>query len=603
MKNRILFLPVLLLLAVFGRAAAPEAILPPTTFAMASVPDMNAARAAWDRTPLVRLWKDKEMAAFAAKLEKAFHEKVIAEVEEKSGIKLAEYWNLAQGQATMGFTLIPGEKDAGMYLIVDSGRQSDALAEKIGKLRETLVEKEVPHKRHRIRGTDVISIEAPGEAKEFAGQSIYIGQAGSLFIVTNKEQLTEQIMALHQGAGAKSLAKVPGFAERHGKQFKTALAYGWLDFAVVVEKGLEMAQSLEDPDAEPEFGVPTAEGVITALGLKGLRAISLSLHQDEDGELMDLFIDVPEAGRRGLLALFAPDAEDAGPLPFVSEDVTSFARIRRNSQAAWKTFTGMLAEISPAAPMALGALDGFAKQSDPNFSFKGQIIDTLGDDFIMMEMARPAGGEKLEGLLSSSTLFMIKSQKPAVTLGALQTIIKLAVPVPAESREFLGRTIHSYDVVGGGGDSGLHLSIAGGYLILSSSGKAIEDHLRGSGKDAKLLSKMTALKLAAAKIGGMKGAFAYENQQHMLGPLFKMLKNNPNIIEQTLDNLPVGPGQEIDPDTGLPVAPDFSEWLDFKLLPDFAKIKRYLHITVSGVEVNEAGIRLRTFAPKPPKLK
>ena len=101
----------------------------------------------------------------------------------------------------------------------------------------------------------------------------------------------------------------------------------------------------------------------------------------------------------------------------------------------------------------------------------------------------------------------------------------------------------------------------------------------------------------------MKGVFAYENQQHMLGPLFNMLKNNPNLIEQTLDNLPIGPDQEIDPDTGLPVAPDFSEWLDFKLLPDFSKIKKYLHITVSGVEVNDAGIRLRTFAPTPPKLK
>ena len=601
MKNRILFVPILMLLAVFGRAAAPETILPPTTFAVVSVPDMNAARAAWSRTPMVRMWNDKEMAAFAGKLENAFREKVLAEVEEKANFKFSEYWNLAQGQATMGLTLIPGEQQPGMYLLVDAGKKSKGLAEKIGKLRETLVENEVPHKRHRIRGTDAISITPPND--EFDGMSVYIGQAGSLFIVTNHEQLHEQIVALHQGAGGKSLAKVPGFAARHRAQFKNALAYGWLDFAVVVEKGLEAAEAFEDPDAEPAFGEPTVDGVITALGLKGLRSISFSAHQDKDGELIDLFVDVPEAGRRGLLALFAPDAEVAGPPLFVGANVTSFARFRRNGQAAWKVFTGMLAEISPAAPIALGALDGFAQQNDPNFSFKEQIIDTLGDDFIMMEMARPDAGNDLGDLISSSTLFMFKSRKPAVTLGALQTIIKLAVPVPAESREFLGRTIHSYDIVGEGGDTGLHLSIAGGYLILSSSAKAIEDHLRGPGKDAQPLAKSAALKKAAAKVGGMKGAFAYENQQHMLGPIFKMLKNNPNVIEQTLDNLPIGPDQEIDPDTGLPVAPDFSDWLDFKLLPDFAKIKKYLHITVSGVEVNEAGIRFRTFSPAPPTLK
>ncbi|MDE2680337.1 MAG: hypothetical protein OSB29_03115 [Verrucomicrobiota bacterium] len=601
MKNRILFVPILMLLAVFGRAAAPETILPPTTFAVVSVPDMNAARAAWSRTPMVRMWNDKEMAAFAGKLENAFREKVLAEVEEKANFKFSEYWNLAQGQATMGLTLIPGEQKPGMYLLVDAGKKSKGLAEKIGKLRETLVENEVPHKRHRIRGTDAISITPPND--EFDGMSVYIGQAGSLFIVTNHEQLHEQIVALHQGAGGKSLAKVPGFAARHRAQFKNALAYGWLDFAVVVEKGLEAAETFEDPDAEPAFGEPTVDGVITALGLKGLRSISFSAHQDKDGELIDLFVDVPEASRRGLLALFAPDAEAAGPPSFVDANVTSFARFRRNGQAAWKVFTGMLAEITPAAPMALGALDGFAQQNDPNFSFKEQIIDTLGDDFIMMGMAQPNRGNDLANLISSSTLFMFKSRKPAVTLGALQTIIKLAVPVPAESREFLGRTIHSYDISGEGGDTGLHLSIAGGYLILSSSAKAIEDHLRGPGKDAQPLAKSAVLEKAAAKVGGMKGAFAYENQQHMLGPIFKMLKNNPNLIEQTLDNLPIGPGQEIDPDTGLPVAPNFSDWLDFKLLPDFAKIKKYLHVTVSGVEVNEAGIRFRTFAPTPPALK
>jgi len=601
MKNRILIVPMLLLLAVFGRAAAPEKILPPTTFAVASVPDMNAARAAWGRTPLVRLWKDKEMAAFAAKLEKAIREKIIGPAEEEAGVKFSEYWNLAQGQATMGFTLIPGEQKPGMFLLVDSGKKSDVLAEKIGKLRETLVENEVPHKRHRIRGTDVISIPSPND--EFDGMSIYIGQSGSMFIVTNHEQLHEQIVALHQGAGGKSLANVPGFSERHRTQFKNALAYGWLDFGVVVEKILEVAESTQDPDADPAFGEPTVDGVISALGLKGLRTISLSAHQDKDGELVDLFIDVPEAGRRGLLALLAPEGETAGPPPFVGADVTSFARFRRNGQDAWKVFTNMLAEISPLAPAALGALDGLAQQNAPDFSFKEQIIDTLGDDFIMMESARPGAGNEPEDLISSSTLFLVKSRKPAVTLGALQTIIKLAAPVPAEEREFLGRTIYSYDIDGEGGDLGLHLTTAGGYLILSSSAKAVEDHLRGPGKDAQPLAKSAAMKKAAAKVGGMNSSFSYENQQHMLGPIFKVLKNNPNLIEQTLGNLPIGPPQDIDPDTGLPEAPDFSDWLDFKLLPDFAKIKKYLHITVSGVEVNEAGIRFRTFAPVPPALK
>ena len=53
----------------------------------------------------------------------------------------------------------------------------------------------------------------------------------------------------------------------------------------------------------------------------------------------------------------------------------------------------------------------------------------------------------------------------------------------------------------------------------------------------------------------------------------------------------------------LPVAPDFSDWLDFKLLPEFKKVSKYFHYTVSGMQVTKQGINLRVFAPTPPELK
>ena len=105
-------------------------------------------------------------------------------------------------------------------------------------------------------------------------------------------------------------------------------------------------------------------------------------------------------------------------------------------------------------------------------------------------------------------------------------------------------------------------------------------------------------------MGGFKsGMFTYESQKPMARSIFNLLHENPGFLEGMLGGLP-GRGGRIDPDTGLPAGgPNISEGLDFKLLPEFKKVSKYFHYTVSGMQVTKQGINLRVFAPTPPELK
>jgi hypothetical protein len=48
---------------------------------------------------------------------------------------------------------------------------------------------------------------------------------------------------------------------------------------------------------------------------------------------------------------------------------------------------------------------------------------------------------------------------------------------------------------------------------------------------------------------------------------------------------------------------DLSAWLDFSLLPEYDKIARYFHFTVSGLSATTEGINYRIFSPTPPGLR
>ena len=124
MKNLALFIILVTLLNLPAwSAVTPEKILPINTFAVVTVPDLNAARKLFKADPLSLMWNDPSMAAFTGKIEEAFRENVMDRIREEASVDPTEIWNLAQRQVTVALTRQPDQSSPGVILLVDSGKK------------------------------------------------------------------------------------------------------------------------------------------------------------------------------------------------------------------------------------------------------------------------------------------------------------------------------------------------------------------------------------------------------------------------------------------------------------------------------------------------
>ena len=251
MKTRVFLVSLIGALAFTGRAAVtPESILPANTFALSTVPDANAARTAFNAVPLMRFWNDPSMARFTEKFSFAVEKNILEPLLIQANLDINEYSSLLQGQLTFALTRQVGEEIPGAIFILDSGKNSEALKEKLADLRETLVDNAVPHDRLRIQGTDFIHVKAPEERGPMS-LGLFLGQSGSLMIGASNRALASEVVALHRAKKkGKSLKQNEDFAQRHEDQFKGALGYAWLDFSVVLEIAEEQIEKRLDPDEE-----------------------------------------------------------------------------------------------------------------------------------------------------------------------------------------------------------------------------------------------------------------------------------------------------------------------------------------------------------------
>ena len=602
MKIKLLISFLLASFTVAAEPITPRDLLPANTFAVATVPNVAAARKALQASAPARLWNDPAMKAFTDKFEAQLEEKIMEPLLLFADFNLDEYTELLQGQLTFAFTRQENELAPGFIFLADSGANGEKLAAKVESLREALVESGVPHNRLRLEGRDFLHIVAPvngpddEEEERRPRVEAYIGQAGSLFIMASTRALALQLAKQQAKPNPKeSLATNAEFAGRHKAQLKDALGYAWLDFNVVLDYAMELERRSLDPENPPGPLDPTVGRTLDATGLRGLKSVSVTWHEAQAGGRVEMFLHVPAAARRGLFTMFAGKKGDASPPAWVPANVTSFARWRADGQQLWKQFEEMITGITPLAPGALGGAEGVVRAKAPEFNFREQVIGTLADDFIIMEPAPT--GDHLQELITPSTLYLMKSTKPDITLKALLTIVQVASEQEAEESKVAGRTVYSFPITLAGQEGpqiSVHAAAAKEYVALTLHENTMKSFLAGPSKDMKKLADRASLKADAIQVGGMEsGFFAYENQRPFARSIFHYTKDNPNFLEELLKGFQ-------NPDLGQPDVA-INDWLDFRLLPDFKQVQKYFHFSVAGQQVTEQGISWRLFAPALPK--
>lgn len=628
-------------LAFNGNAAipSPEKLLPRDTLMMMTAPDFSKWCEVYRATPQVQLWNDPAMKPFRDKFLARWKAELVQPLERDLGVRFDDYTSLPQGQVTFAVTQNgwqgTGPSAPGLLFLLDSKNKSDQLKKNLEDLRKKWVDAGKNIKNEKIRGVEfwVLPIstndvpktlrklfpppeqgfeESDGDAgKDAPKPELVLGQYESLLIVGNSTKAVEPVVAHLTGGSMPALSDLPEFEANRLVLFRDAPFYGWANLKTFIGLLARQSQGRGDPNTPDPLAALNPEKIMAAVGFNGLKTLAFAFHNSSEGSLAQVFVGVPESSRQGIFTILPGEPKDSSPPPFVPADVVKFQRWRLDGQKAWATLKKVMNDINPQLLSGLNFMlesaNTAAKEKDPDFDIKKNLIGNLGDDMISYQKA-PQGGT-LAALNTAPSILLLGSPHAEQLAAALKSILVLwnqQAGSPNE-REFLGHKIYSVQLPSAarpasGANSlqprSLSYAASGGYVALTTDTSILEEYLRSSAANQKSLRERRGLVEATAKVGGANtGWFAYENQAETMRAVFEALRKSSS--EETANaTAALLPGS-----AALPfIQKSIKEWLDFSLLPPFDRIAKYFSFTVSAASANPQGMTLKVFSPEPPDL-
>jgi hypothetical protein len=636
-KKYFALLSLTLLLALNVKAQTPpaEKLLPADTLILLTVPDLEKARLDIKTNPASQLYSDPAMQPFLKKLLAKWNSEFVAPLEREMGIKFSDYLALAKGQFTMAVVRDgwEGEKDKepAVLLMIDSKDKGTELESKLTELRKRWTDTGKQVKTEKIRDVDFYTVILPpgemdkiftnafpskkegnedetAEAKKPGKPTeITIGRSGSLFLMGNSKRVFEKVLIKQSGGSLPSLDEVPNYQGTHNALFRDSMFHAWVNVESFYDIMLKsMAAEQKPVAADDPMPMPSPDKIMDALGLRGLKTFAISGQLTGEGSTMQFHLGVPQAQRKGILAILVPEPKDAAPPAFISADVTKFMRWRLSGQKLWATVESTVTSLSPQLggllQMTLGAA---GKDKDPNFDLKKQLIGNLGDDIITYEKAPT--GTSIEQLSSPPSIVLVGSPNAEQLAAAIRTGSGfLTSPMmtggdkPTE-REFLGKKIYLLPLpptVSADGtrpvERAVHYVASGGYVAFSSEPAMVEEFVRSAQGGGRPLSETPGLAEAAQKVGGMSnGLLIYENQATTAKVFFNAMRKNPEMFDVLFSGGMVSEAGK----------KRRAEWFDLALLPEFSAIEKYFYFSVAGFTANELGLTYKFYGPTPPKAK
>lgn len=626
----------------------PERLLPDDTLFVLTAPDFAQLRQTWLKLPQSQLWSDPAMKAFRENFLTKWNEEFVQPLERELGVKCADYTSLLQGQLTFAITQNgwQGKADAvpGVVLLLDTREHSSQLKKNLASLRKKWVDSGKALRTVKLREFEftvvpISSNDVPKTVRKFFPRSspvqelgdenaahpqesnseLFVGQVESLLVLSSSQQSAEKVIARATGGSVPPLADVPGFQTDQAALFRNAPLYGWINLKTVVDVLLRnLAAKKENTEAPNPFDINPGK-ILGAIGLNGLKTFAFSFQPAGDGSLLQFSLGVPESARQGLFKILAGEPREPRPPAFVPADVVKFQRWRLDGAKTWEALKKTINDISPQWMNGINFLidtaNTAAKEKDPGFDLKKNLIANLGDDLVSYQKA-PRGNSPAQ-MRTPPSVFLVGSPNAEMFAAAFKSVLVYTSPqagAPPEEREFLGRKIYSVPLrammapLGAGSGPGvpqtLTYAAGGGYVAFSSDPSMVEEFLRTSEGQHNSLRDKAGLSEAAQKvIGPGSSLFGYENQVETMRA----------VIENLRKNAPPGGGGPSAGSIASSLVPGgvnvnatvqgFKDLMDFSLLPPFDSIAKYFFFSVYGGGANVDGLSLKVFFPVPPGIK
>jgi hypothetical protein len=624
----------------------PEKLLPDDTLLVITAPDFAQLRQTWNKLPQGQLWADPAMKPFRDNFVTKWNEELVKPLEQELGIKCADYTSLLKGQLTFALTQNGWqggtEPVPGVLLLLDTKDQSTQLKKNLTSLRKKWVDSGKALRTRKIREFEftvvpVSSNDVPNTLRKFFPKSsevrelgdekathppdstseLFVGQVESLLVLSSSEQSVEKVVARATGGSVPPLADVSAYQANQATLFRNAPLYGWANLKTVIDVLLRnLNVKKENSEAPNPFDINPGK-ILGAIGLNGLKTFAFSFQASNDGSMLQLSVGVPESSRQGLFKILAGEPREARPPAFVPADAVKFQRWRIDGQKTWETLQKIINDISPQWMNGINFLidtaNTAAREKDPGFDLKKNLIANLGDDLITYQKA--PHGNSPSALRSPPSLLLVGSPNAETFAAAFKSVLVYTSPQPGsppEEREFLGRKVYSATLrammgpLGAGAGPAvpqtLTYAAGGGYVAFSSDPALVEEYLRTSeGQHSALRDKAGLTEAAQKVIGPGSSLFGYENQVETTRAFVETLRKNTSPTSS-----PAGAMASSLMPGGLNVTATvqgFKGLMDFSLLPSFDSIAKYFDFSVYGGSANTDGLTLKLFFPFPPGIK
>jgi len=638
---QILALVALLWLTAGAMAAVPSAekLLPDDTLFLMTAPDYTKLREIFTKLPQVQFWNDPAMKPFREKFMSGLTGDFIQPLERELDVRFDDYLSLLQGQATFAVTQDgwQGKADPSpaLLLLVDAKDKSPQLKTNLAALRKKWVDAKKPIKVEKFREFEFVVLPissnyVPKTIRQYlppasqdqgldedqpAGKTarkdeLVIGQADTLLIAGNSLQAVEKVVTRLTGGSAKPLGDVAAYQANHQAMFRDSAFYGWMNVKVLMDVVSKSLAQNNNSDPSNPIDIPVQK-ILSAVGLMELKSLAFSFQDTPGGPLFQWFVGVPQASRAGLFKILAGEPKETLPPAFVPADATRFMRWRMDGQKTWAALVRMITDISSQAgstlDFMLDSANTAAKDKDPSFDIKTNLMANLGDDLITFQ--KPPRGNSPGQPQSPSSLYLFGSPNADQLAVSLKSVLVYLPDQAVQSeREFLGRKIYSVTVpsISIQGASGvpssprtvLSYAASRGYLAISMDTSMLEEFLRAGDTPGKALRDLTGLTAAAQTVlGPGSSLFGYRNDAEIVRAAFESLRKSATTTQPGAENLL--------PDSLSIVTAgrNFGGWLDFSLLPAFGSVAKYFNCSVYGASASADGLSLKVFVPTPPGLK
>jgi hypothetical protein len=554
--------------ALAAEKAPNDRLLPQNTYLYVTIPSVSELKTRFAKTNTGRLLHDPKLGDFLGDVHKKLGE-LSDEVQKHIGVKLTDVFAIPDGEVSLAVLLPTDAKKLAVAAIVDFGKSRGTVDTILKNADEALdkagfkkVSKDVEgtqlviyNKEVKEKGDDKKDGDKPDEP-EFGSQVAYAIK-GDTLIASSSAPALQDILRRWGGKHAETLAEVPAYKAivDMGKQESSPSVITWyVNPVTLVQAFVKSSDSVDQ-------SIGMAMAVLPLLGLNNLKGIGGTIHMDtEEYDSVSrilVYVDQPVSG---LLGVFHFPATKQTPPHWVTEDSTAYVAVNWDIQKAFSAVEGVVDQFMGPGFTAQKLDEWATDDNGPKIHIKKDVLDNLdGTITVAMDSPDASKPDSMRLLVALG----VKDTKKAKA--ALDKVSKMQ-GIPVKTRDFRGQVVYTLEGIPGFGNSEheMGLTVIQNHLMFSNDVSRLEQVILGD-KDRKPLADSEKYKKLAKHFPKETSIQWYQEQESQMKSIYEMFKS----------------GKASESMAAIPVLGKLIEGIDFKKLPEFDAVKKYLPATGS----------------------